>query len=844
MALDHGDFRSGPRSFGLAVAVVPILAWLAVSTASPLGAQGVMAVTLRGRFTASGLEIGGPYVLLVRRLGFAPDERRVPSRRKDSIRTRTTLGREPDGTEKMRPRDQRAHREKRQARFAGVVKESQTTNWGFKMRLHRIIALIASAPTCVAIAASCSKKDGATEPTPHPTPVSVITTIAGSRSPFSGDNGPADQAALNGPDGIAVDAQGRMYIADALNQRIRRVDASGTITTLAGTGVAGSSGDGGPASSAQLSNPWGIVVDKAGTIYFADSDNNRIRTIDASGRIATKAGSGTAGFAGDGGPSAGARVSAPAGLAIDAVGNIYIADAGNNRVRKIDATGVITTVAGTGAAGSSGDGGQATLASLNDPLGVAIDAAGNLYIADESNNRIRRVDVTGVITTFAGTGVAGFSGDGGQATKATLNFPRAVAVDGSGSLYIADTRSLRVRKVSADGVITTYAGNGQRGFTGDGGAATQAFMKAPHGLAFDAAGNLLIVDYGNNVIRRVDAKGIITRVVGSTIQAGGDGGAATAAQLSNPRSVALDGKGNIYISDFNNNCVWKVNAQGIITTLAGTRVPGFSGDGGPGTAAQLTGPHGIASDAAGNVYIVDSKNNRVRRVGVDGIITTVAGNGQSGAAGDGGLATAAAVGPPSGVALDAAGNLYISQQTAQVIRRVAPSGIITTIAGTGTAGYSGDGGPATQAQMRSPIGIASDSAGNLYVAEQVNNIIRKIGTNGIITTVAGNGTQGFSGDGGPAVNATLDGPFGVAVDRVGNVFLTDSRNDRIRWVHRDGTITTVAGNGTPGFSGDDGPPAAAQLQGPHGVIVDATGNLLIADSANDRVRRVTAVVPQ
>jgi sugar lactone lactonase YvrE len=708
------------------------------------------------------------------------------------------------------------------------------------MRPHRFIVPILQASICLAIAASCGDNRVSEPPATAP-PTNVITTVAGSRAAFSGDNGPADQANLNGPDAIAVDARGALYIADALNQRIRRVDASGTITTLAGNGVSGSSGDGGPATAAQLSNPWGAAVDKTGTIYFADSDNNRLRTIDATGRIATKAGGSTAGFSGDGGPSQSARLSAPAGVAIDATGNIYIADTGNNRIRRIDVAGMITTVAGAGAAGSSGDGGQAKLALLNGPLGIAVDSAGNFYIADEANSRIRKVDVTGVITTIAGNGTAGFSGDGAQATKAAINFPRAVAVDGAGNVYIADTRNIRVRKVGTDGVITTFAGSGQRGFIGDGGAATQAMMKAPHGLAVDLNGNLLIVDYGNNEIRRVDAKGIITRIAGSTVGAGPDGGAAITAGLAHPRSVAVDAKGNFYISDFNNNCVWKVSPQGIITTLAGTRVPGFSGDGGSAAAAQLSGPHGITADAAGNVYIADSKNNRVRRVGSDGIIVTVAGNGQLGAAGDGGPATVAVVGPPSAVALDGAGNLYISQQTTHTIRRVSPSGIITTIAGTGTAGYSGDGGPATQAQMRSPIGIASDSAGNLYIAEQPNNIIRKVSAAGIITTVAGNGTQGFGGDGGPATNASLDGPFGVAVDRAGNIYLTDSRNDRIRWVHRDGTITTVAGNGAPGFSGDGGSPTAAQLQGPHGVIVDAAGNLLIADSANDRIRRVTGV---
>ena len=247
---------------------------------------------------------------------------------------------------------------------------------------------------CLAVAISCSDKSSVSEPSAPSSSQSVITTVAGSRSSFFGDAGPADQANLNGPDAIVLDARGNLYIADALNQRIRKVDATGIITTLAGNGTAGFSGDGGPAGASQLSNPWGIAVDKTGTIYFADSDNNRVRLIDATGRITTKVGDGTAGFSGDGAPSTAARVSAPAGLAADAAGNIYIADAGNNRVRKVDTSGFISTVAGSGVDGFSGDGGLATEAILSFPWGLTTDAAGNVYIADRVNNRVRIVSVT------------------------------------------------------------------------------------------------------------------------------------------------------------------------------------------------------------------------------------------------------------------------------------------------------------------------------------------------------------------------------------------------------------------------------------------------------------------
>ncbi len=281
-------------------------------------------------------------------------------------------------------------------------------------------------------------------------PGSIISTIAGNGTAgYSGDGGPAASAELNSPSGVAVDFSGNIYIADYKNNRIRRVDASGVISTVAGKGTAGYSGDGGPASSAELSTPSGVAVDTSGNIYIADSSNNCVRKVDASGVISTVAGNGTAGYSGDGGPAVSAELSSPSGVAVDTSGNIYIADDKNNCIRKVDASGVISTVAGNGTGGYSGDGGPASSAELSSPFGVAVDASGNIYIADDKNNRIRKVDASGVISTVAGNGTGGYSGDGGPATSAQLNSPSGLAVDSSGNIYIADTTNYRVREVYA-----------------------------------------------------------------------------------------------------------------------------------------------------------------------------------------------------------------------------------------------------------------------------------------------------------------------------------------------------------------------------------------------------------
>ncbi|MBH0186023.1 MAG: hypothetical protein HP477_11600 [Nitrospira sp.] len=332
----------------------------------------------------------------------------------------------------------------------------------------------------------------------------TINTVAGRGQGFSGDGGPATVARLRAPHGVAIDTVGNLWIADTGNYRIRKIDAAGVITTVAGTGVQGFSGDGGPATAAELNDPTGVAVDTVGNLWIADSLNHRIRKVDAAGVITTVAGTGGAGFSGDGGPATAAELNDPHGVAVDTAGNLWITDLKNHRIRKVDAAGVITTVAGTGVAGFSGDGGPATAAQLHAPHGVAVDTAGNLWIAERDNYRIRKVDAAGVITTVAGTGVQGFSGDGGPATAAQLVSPNGVAVDTAGNLWIADYDSHRIRKVDAAGVITTVAGTGVLGFSGDGGPATAAWLLAPASVAVDTAGTFWFADLGNHRIRKVE----------------------------------------------------------------------------------------------------------------------------------------------------------------------------------------------------------------------------------------------------------------------------------------------------------------------------------------------------
>ena len=835
----------------------------------------------------------------------------------------------------------------------------------------------------------------------------IISTVAGNGvQGYSGDGVAATNTSINYPYDVAVDGGGNVFIADTYNHRIRKIGTNGIITTVAGTGSGGYSGDGGMATNATFYYPQGMALDSAGNLFMTD-DSYHIRKVATNGIITTVAGNGGGGYSGDGGAATNTSLYYPVDLAVDSVGNLFIADQDNQRIRKVATNGIITTVAGNGGGGYSGDGGAATNASLYYPWGVAVDSAGNIFIGDSNNRRIRKVGTNGIITTFAGGGNAN-PGDGGAATNAYLSYPTRITFDSAGNLLFVDSQ--RIRKVDASGIITTVAGGGNT-YPGDGGLATSGQLNNAYGLALDSAGNLLIADTSGQRIRKVtldlhalvlnyistnslgNYSVIITAPAGTftstvallnisatitqppqsqsvwagnpatfnTAAAGsgaltyqwafngtniagatntsygisavavsnggnytvavannyggitsspavlsvnyltqgltnvvttnggavtlnvavagagsfyyqwqlngtnlsnlprvllssslittvagngnsgfyGDGGAATNAALNNPLDLALDGAGNIYFDDSLNERVRMLGTNGIITTIAGNGSASYSGDGGAATNAALNNPYGVALDNAGNIFIADANNNRIRKVGTNGIITTLAGNGSAGYSGDGGPATSAALNSPLGVAVDGVGDIFIVDENNQRIRKVDTSGIITTVAGNGSAGYSGDGGAATNAALYNPINIALDLQGNIYIADAYTQRIRKVGTNGIITTVAGNGSLGFSGDGGPATNAALLYPYGVTVDNVGDIIIADKNNSRIREVGTNGVITTVAGNGSNGYTGDGVAATNTALYYPWGLAVDAAGNLLIGDSSNQRIRKIS-----
>jgi trimeric autotransporter adhesin len=700
----------------------------------------------------------------------------------------------------------------------------------------------------------------------------TISSIAGGGT----NSGAANSAYLPGVASAVRDAHGNTYISVPSLQYIYKVNGAGTISVYAGTGIAGFSGDGGPATLAKLDNPEGLAIDSSGNLYVADLFNYRVRRIDGgTGTISTVAGSGgyPGGYAGDGGPATSALLNLPEAVAVDSSGNLFIADTDNHVVRKVDnsAEHIISTYAGNGTSGTAGaangDGGPATEAQLDSPYGVAVDSAGIVFIADTLDSVVRKVDTSSshIITTYAGSPATIYTsgGDGGPATAAGLSNPYGVFVDALDNLFIADTSNNRIRKVdnSTGHIISTIAGSStvcsvSGTGCGDGGTATSAMLNAPRATFEDGTGALLVIDSGHQRVRIVTAGATPTISNFAGGGNGGDGGPALNA-IVEALIVDVDSSGNVFILDDAGLRVRRVDATtNTITTYAGTGVQGvygsLNGNNVPATQGSFTSPEGMTIDSSGNLYVADTFDFAVRRIdAATQIITTVAGNGlacavASSTCGDGALATSANL-EPLGVAVDAAGNIYIADNLANRIRRVdATTGIIANFAGTGTRGYTGDAGPASAATMNSPFGMAFDSEGNLYFVDSGNNVVRKIDTTAehTITTVAFNGEPTFGGDGGPALSASMSGPDEVAVDSRGNIFVGGGFDNVVQRVDAvSQTIATVAGDINDldgGFSGDGGPATKALIAN-FGLALDTSHNLFIADDTHVRKVHMTPV---
>ncbi len=716
----------------------------------------------------------------------------------------------------------------------------------------------------------------------------TITTVAGTgNQAHSGDRGPSVEAEIRTPGGLALDSAGNIFLTEFWAGWLRKIDPAGIITTIAGTGEQLSTGDMGLAVDAALDRPIRIATDSDGNLYVSEGYADRVRILRPTAKLSsftlplgtsgdsvvltvTETGSvrwsgaplahGTEAFAANGNRYALEQTASGAIVATyiprqqtvglregktvtlmdgeDGVWHIgdQVAANGYRHVEDgqeylLEWTGAqwrlakytIRTVAGTL---DVAEGLPATEARLFNPHAVAFDSAGNAYVTEASNNRVRKIDTSGIITTIAGTGEEGYAGDGGPATQAEFDSPRGIGVNWLGEIFVADYGNDVVRKIDVLGRISTISTSGP--------------LFNPDGLALDLFGNIVVAEshVRNHLVRRIDSRGNVTTIAGVAGQRGGfeGGGSAAKARLYYPRAVAADAAGNVYVADSFNQRVRKIDPTGTIRTIAGTGERGYSGDGGPAIDAQLASPNGLLVDAAGNVYVSDSGNYRVRKVDSSGMIETIAGTGEPGNFGNGGPAVEARLRYPRNLALDSSDHLFIADTGNDTVRRISGSGMIEPFAGSGEPIDKRDGGPASLAQFGYPNDIAADATGNVYVLDA--NQVRRIDANGMIAAIAGTGEYGHSGDGGPAIAADLRNPTELELDPAGNLYLSERFGYRVRKIDTAGTITTIAGTGERGFSGDGGAATEAQFGSLGAVAADSLGNLYIADTYNHRVRKI------
>lgn len=651
----------------------------------------------------------------------------------------------------------------------------------------------------------------------------VLAFVAGNLGGRGNVDGIGESARFEFLSSIAIDTAGNAYVT--ANSAVRKITPSGEVSTFAGLMNVRGSVDGSGAS-ARFQSTNGIAIDRSGNLFVADGGSHTIRKITPAGLVSTLVG--VAGVRGStDGNGANAKFDFPLDVAIDRADNLYVTDSGNFTVRKVTPAGNVTTLAGTAGVRGSADGTGAA-ASFQDLFGVASDSADNLYVTDRANGTVRKITPTGVVITLAGTaGVAG-SADG-MGTSALFWSPSGIDCDVDGNLYLTDSGNGTVRKITSSGVVSTIAGaRDGRGGSDDGNSA-QARFQRPTGIAVDSIGNLYVTDSVNNNVRKITSAGMVSTLAGAAEVPGSIDGSGAQARFYGPRGLAADSQGNVYVADAENNNVRRISPAGVVSTLAG-KAGFFGSTDGKGEDARFEVPGYVAVNGSGEVYVSDGSNHTIRKITPDGIVSTLAGTAGVGGSEDG-FGAVARFYFPAGIATDNAGNVYVADSGTMTIRKITTFGVVSTLAGKAWVPGNADGS-GTQASFTNLSGMAIDAAGNLYVCDSGGDTIRKITPFGVVSTLAGKaGLRGYA-DGDGQV-ARFNGIRGIAVDAVGNVYVAEIENHTIRKITPAGMVSTFAGgSGRLGFSAGALP---ASLDTPFGLAVSGTSLYLTLKAGVARI---------
>jgi len=634
-----------------------------------------------------------------------------------------------------------------------------------------------------------------------------VSTVAGV-PPFR--DGKGTLASFSRPNVATADGAGHLYVAEQGNLRIRKIDLLGNVTTIAGDGHSGFLG--GVAAQARFTNIAALASDGAGTLYIADE--HFIRKLDTQGVVSTL----SAGQGYRDGLISQSLFNSPRGLVFDKANQyLYVADTVNHRIRRMDAQGNVVTVVGNGTAGYRD--GLANQSQVNSPTALALDTGGHLFFWDHGNFRIRKLDNQGIVSSVAGSGSGGFLD--GSGLQAQFKQVSGLVFDGLGNLYITDEANLRIRKMDAQGKVTTVAGNGSVGYAD--GTGSSAIFRTPTSVAVDLSGNLYITDKDNDCVRMLNAQGKVTTFVGEPVGRYRDG-LAVQAQFERPTTIALDPSGNLWIAEQGLR-LRKLSTQGNVSTVLGNGTAGFQD--GAAAQAQFRSLSSLAFDRSGNLYIADTGNHRIRKLDSQGNVSTAAGVGTPGY-GDG-KAHLAFFNNPGVVAVDSLGNVYIADNSNFRIRKMDAQGNVSTVAGDGAGGFLD--GAAAQARFQTITALAFDPSDNLYLGDFGNYRIRKLDTQGNVTTVAGSGKIGFLD--GLAAQSRFGSISSLVFDAQGNLYIADTSNHRIRLLDRQGRVMTVVGENN-GFR--DGAVFESRFYSPSSLALDVVGNLYIADRDNHLIR--------